>query len=660
MNFTLYIDESGDFETNRGQWVLSGMLFADSFDSCERHLTNKLKDTPKELGLNSMKDFHLTEFRRDFGHETAVKMASKTISKLEKLPFSYYCLAAINNTKSALSTREKTYRLMLADVLSLCDVVIGENQVISKLDLVVASRTIDGELQTSISNINQDIIKSLPTALEVGLATKGLIQLIGKHIKVHMDYANNSWGLICADFLANLNYHNKRINEKKLLEGLNNKGKYFLFESFGSYEIRKANIAERDKDYILSLFRWLIIRHQELDNEKSNEAIQRLIFKLLNMRGTSGNNIGFEAVLDRIWREYNVTEKYGELANILVIFETALQRYSQNNKVHFIEKYLFRMRNLMLIVDNHLGRTINALHLSKLQLKPLPSLALNPENFHMILDFKISEIEIYVNSLDFEKSYNLSQKYYALIESYKDVWQLMIDNGDIDLFDNSRASIKAEMASIRCKILYSGIHSVPLCDMPESFLALDKRLTNDFDKSRYQNYKIMHLIKQNKLIDAVFLADSCLIEMDESHVSPFDLFWSLRAINDALLNAKSINIDRLENLIRERTLSIDLNKKGHPFDLLFRELALFEFQLNNKSMAQKYIRKSKNSFNLANSEVAIWLNGLIEAHEDYINGNNKTLTHYLKPLGNNVFALNLIEQKRDLEVLLRLRFVSPY
>jgi hypothetical protein len=314
----------------------------------------------------------------------------------------------------------------------------------------------------------------------------------------------------------------------------------------------------------------------------------------------------------------------------------------------------------MLIVDNHLGRTINALKLSKVQHKAIPSLALNPENFHMILDFKISEVEIYVNSLEFEKSLDLSKKYYSLIKSYKDVWQLLIDSGDIDIFDTSRASIKAEMILVRCDILYSGISNKPLCNMSDSFLALDKILTNNFDKSRYQNYKIMHLIKQKKLIDAVLLADNCLVEMDEDHVSHFDLFWCLKAINDALLNGNSINIDRLESLIRQRVSSIDLNKNGHPIDLLLRDLALFEYLLNNKSMALKYIRKSKNSFDLANSEIAIWLKILIDAHEDYVAGKLKTLQQYLKPLEDNVFATSLMEQESSLDILLILRFVSPY
>ena len=57
MNYTLYIDESGDFESQRGQWVLSGVLFADNYENCEKFLIEKLKLSPSELGLNSINNF---------------------------------------------------------------------------------------------------------------------------------------------------------------------------------------------------------------------------------------------------------------------------------------------------------------------------------------------------------------------------------------------------------------------------------------------------------------------------------------------------------------------------------------------------------------------------------------------------------------------------
>ena len=38
MKYSLYIDESGDFETPRGEWVLAGLLFSESYDQCENIL----------------------------------------------------------------------------------------------------------------------------------------------------------------------------------------------------------------------------------------------------------------------------------------------------------------------------------------------------------------------------------------------------------------------------------------------------------------------------------------------------------------------------------------------------------------------------------------------------------------------------------------------
>ena len=54
MNYTLYIDESGDFQSQRGQWIISGVLFQDQYDECESILKKKFKNMPEELNLKSM------------------------------------------------------------------------------------------------------------------------------------------------------------------------------------------------------------------------------------------------------------------------------------------------------------------------------------------------------------------------------------------------------------------------------------------------------------------------------------------------------------------------------------------------------------------------------------------------------------------------------
>lgn len=651
MNYTLYIDESGDFQSARGQWIISGVLFCEKYENCENILKSKFYNTPNELNLTSIKDFHLTEFRRNYSHDEAVDMAKKVLHKLNSLPFEYHFLTTINYSKTSLSNREKTYRLMLADLLSLCETVLDENKNIDKLDLIVATRTIDGILQTNISNIQQEIINSLPVAFEVDLATKGMIDLIGKHINVKMDYANNSWGLVCADFLANLTYHNQKEYEKEYFKHLREIGKYTNFESFGDFETRKANISERDKDYVLALYRWLKIINKTSINENYSEIIQRILNKFFNNKGTTGSYISFEALIERLWRNHNKSSQYNELINILKIFEEQLIIFFDNNKTINSEPYLFRLRNLMLIVYNHLGNTKDAIEITVKQNKSLSSLVANPEYFDLVLNFKSIEIEIYVNCLEFDKALDLSNNYTKTINTYKEIWELMVENNS-DEFEKSRAFIKSQMIKFRMELLNNQI------DIKIDFLK--DKLSNRYDISRFENYKIMLLLKQNKpkiALDYYLI----LIKSDKNiKLNVFDLFWFLKTINETLFDSISLNKIEIKNIIEEQISYIDLNSIGHPLDLILRELAFFYYQTGDKSLALKYIRKSKNSFNLEKSNISIWLKILIEIHEDFFKGNLKSEKEYFDLIPKNNL-LDTVQKNQNIKSFLRkLRYFSPY
>ena len=654
MNYTLYIDESGDFISERGQWLISGVLLADTYENCEKFLNEKMLDFPQELGLKSIKQFHLTEFRR-YGNEKAVDMAKTVLDKLNNLPFDYHCLATINYSKSSLSDREKTYRLMLADLLALCEIVISEDDVMENLDLVVATRTIDGVLATSISNINEEIIKSLPFALEVDLATKGMVELIGKHIKIKMDYANNSWGLVCADFIANLNYHNRKQHEKKYLTNLSKQGKFSSFESFGGYEIRRANIAERDQDYILALYRWITIYSKKSNTEQSQKAMERLFDKVFNNRGTSGQNATFEALIERLWRNNNNIDEYTNLSLMLSFFDEELEKYLIANDLMKYKNILFRVRNMILLVENHRGDIDRAKLVLKKQNDMIGSLASNPENFQMILDFKIHEIELLINSLKLDDALIEANKYYVMIENYKEVWKLLIETEKLNDFENSRASIKAKMTLIRCEIISN---KKPLLLKEEDFRDLEKVLSNSLDISRLNNYKIMFLLKQEQPQKAIKFCLSTYEDILSKSLSYFDLLWFLHSVNDLLLDNENINIKEWQNSINFQIGLLDPNKKGHPMDIIWREVALYKFLTGDKSSALKAIKKSKNSFDLGDSPIAEWLNKLIDIHQDYINGNIYDIKYYFDA---NVY-IELFENKTTTtdSILKRVRQVSPY
>ena len=108
VKYTLYIDESGDFESQKGQWVLSGMLLPDLFDVCEKQLSNKFKLMPRNLDLKSIKSFHLTEFRAHYSPATALDMAQKTLNKLNDMDLQYNLLAVVNYSKISMQEKEQS------------------------------------------------------------------------------------------------------------------------------------------------------------------------------------------------------------------------------------------------------------------------------------------------------------------------------------------------------------------------------------------------------------------------------------------------------------------------------------------------------------------------------------------------------------------------
>ena len=142
------------------------------YTTAEKKLKASLDRVPRDLGLSSIRDFHLTEFRREF--DTKMLTCASIYLVLRLCVPNFRGIAVVNLSKSGLSER-KTYRLM-SDLLAL-ETALPEDELVDGLDVVVASRTIDGVRQTSVSDIHQEVIKSLPLALEVDLATRGLLEL---------------------------------------------------------------------------------------------------------------------------------------------------------------------------------------------------------------------------------------------------------------------------------------------------------------------------------------------------------------------------------------------------------------------------------------------------------------------------------------------------
>lgn len=659
MKYSLYIDESGDFETPRGEWVLAGLLFSESYDQCENIFAKKLNPFPKKIGLHSIKEFHLTEFRRDLGHDKALDIAEKLYTQLDALPFNYYGIAAINYTKATLSEREKTYRLMLSDLIALCETAIPDDQEISRLDIVVASRTINGIKQTTISDIHHDILGTLPSALEIDLATKGLLDIMGKNIKVHMDYANQSWGLVSADFLANINYHYRKNNEQNLLNKLKKAGKFYSFESFGGIKVRRARVAERNKDYPAAIQRWIDIAIETEINQTTDSAILGLLGKLFLKMGTTGANIAFESLLDLLWRANNSPDRYQALSAKLHYLDCCLDHFIKRSNSSKYDSLTFRLRNLMLIVFNHLGQVHEAIKLIKIQKAHVSNLATNPELFHLILNFKISETEVYINSLDLKSAFDLALEYSELIENYKGLWQLLLSDEDVERFDTSFAFIKSEMSLFRIFALSMRVINTSSFEFSDDRLKkLHEVISHPLDKSRLNNYQVMYYLKKRMHQKALSLMMNRYTDSG-AHWSTHDFHWFLRTVNASLISSIEIDTKSIKEVINEQTSKFDLNLKGHPIDLVLRELALFEFQTGNTSKAKKLIARSIASIGTADSEIFKFLTEVAKIHEDYIFGRQASNSSYFQEMSNSITKA-IFEEDTGMSFLEKVRHFSIY
>jgi hypothetical protein len=659
--YTLYVDESGDFESPRGHWVIAGFLIDEGYEDSERLLNAKFAKLPGLLGERSIKDFHLTEFRSKYGHEEALTKAGLTLRTLDKIDVDYNFVSVINFTKTKAQVRERTYRLMLADLLAMLETALSSESVINHLDVVVATRTIRGVRQTSVSDIDHDIIESLPFAMEIDLATRGLVDLLGKHLKVRMEYATDSWGLICADFAANISYHRDKAREREFLSNLEANGKYCYFESFGGFEARRARVAERNGDFSAAMYHWIAIKHSGDGMGEADEAIQRIFRKVFNRSGSSGANVVFEALIERIWRQRGASQDFSQILAELQNLDRQLGSFLSVDSRNNFDHLQFRLRNLMLIACNHLGETDHASEIVTLQSQSATRLATNPEYFNRVLDYRITATENLVNRLEIEEALLQALDHSKVVENYYEVWRLLVEEDDQYDFHSSRFYIKSEMSLLRlCVIAYGQSYVFSDSEIEKKFDKLEALLQDPRDRSRLFNYRAMFLLKQRSWHEAIELQLQRAENFIDHKYDEFDVFWLLRAVNDGLLNCVKAIGENASHTVDMIIGDICWENRGHPYDLIAREVGLYYFLNGKPSQAKKMIRKSKSFALGTNASISKFLQCVLEVHEDFIFDRASNAQDILQKIESISWVNGILREESEMTLLKKLRYYSPY
>jgi len=644
MNYTLYIDESGDFESPNQSWLIGGLIIADSFKNSEGKLLTAISPLTKKYELNGQDDFHLTEIRRNSGNDKALHVATDLFKTVNSANTPSCFVTTINKAKVSASNLERTYRLMLLDLIIQAETAVHEffNSEITHLDLVIATRTINTVRQTTEFNIDQEILQALPKAVESDLVASGQIALLN-NIEVHMRDAKYQWGLICADFICNITYNQRFSENYKILNDLKDNRQLFSFETFASPELRRILNHERNQNYINALFDSLKLVDKHPKNKDYESTLYRLIKTVFTRTGTSGAKIYFEGLLERIWRDKTVYKSYSQKLNILIKLLRILEDANTELSIRNFDSFQFKLNNLTLLCLNHIGDVHKAKEVVQKQKSIINGLISDPSNFPIILDFHSREIEVYVNSLDFEKSEKLARVHWDMIDEYRNIWELISPNMEKSDFLRSNVAIRAKSTLVRCMTLnYSSDKTEVINSHIKDILPY---LRHKSDKSRIFCLRLLILSKEYRLNDAINVAIDYINGNED--VQEFDYFFFLFVLNQKLLISEKSDIKELITRVNDIVNSILVNSFSMQYiDMLrCRELSLFHHFKGLKRESHDYLKKAQSLELVQLSPIAKYLSAMNQVQLDFINNNLKNISHY--DFNHPELNINSIEASMD-------------
>ena len=631
MNYTLFIDESGDFTSRQGEWVVAGLLFPDTLEQATKTLNTVFYGFADANGLTDERDFHATELRPYLSREEFHKLLATVLEK----PFSSNrdcrLLAVVNTVKKKLSTAEMTYRLMLQDLLALADSSLTEE--VTGIDLVIATRTINGILQTNVSDIQSSVLDNIRGAMEEGLAARGLVSSIdAQQIHVHQLNAKNHWGLRTADFLANLIFHRAEDEAAHIIARLEGAERLRTFESFGGYEQRRARIAERDGDNVSALQRWLLLEaNSDAARSERKDALARLTRRIVTSPGTTAARHSVEVLIERIQRNTQHKDVHEGRYKAAMLLEQSLQE-SQPEGSLVGEALRFRVRNYCLLSANHMGDSVAGRRLIALQEFSLPVMSQAPEDFIKVMQFLLYRIETANNEMDFALSLQWAQEYFQLVEEFQSLLGLLPLGANRPETRPSDIWIKAATTLLRCKILAAlPSDSAALEALVAEAGMLSELSDSPADRLRLLHYKIWALLKSGKNGVALELSG----ELNDQLPNGYNLYWMARtAVDWALTHPGQIHgsVERVLTLLRSQKPGGTKDALLHS--LLCREEALLEALVgHDKKQGESLIKESyaKPQPRTITSALKLWLLQLAVLHGDHLHDRATHFPNYFEP-----------------------------
>lgn len=639
---TLFLDESGDFETADKDWIVAGLFSQEDEATVQRVLIPALRDTHRTFGLPRHCQLHLTDLRRDFGHEIANQVCGEVINRVLKTGLNITFYAVVNRLPMHRSDRESRYRLTVLDLVALMESGLPRERVLTDLSVYAATRAKEGIALTTEEQLRNELLTSLAEGIQVGFTSSGLLDLVSANaISITMKQAQEHCGLIVADFISNTIQNRKHPASANLIRELESRQRLRIYESVGSLDERRARIAFRDGDFGVAL-----LRTARLVESASSKALMSDCWKHALLDGPRSSRAHIERLIQAI-------HSIGDAASINPVLARIESAFPTELNVPWAPAILYRLRSYMLRQVAHTGDVSGARRLIALQQGTRFKHEPDPEVLSLMLEEDLIESEAEVNSLEFDRAASTAKLHE---QATNDVYEVYCLLGRTDSTESiSPYRLKARMNRIRCETLRSH-DAMVLEGLRKELLALMPFINDERDRSRAIANVIFCLLRLGKYSEAVSATETCQAE------NPHLLFWKLRAINDALLGG--LELGALPDSIHSEAWS----NRGrfedrHPFDLIYRELGLLERHLGiSNRMARRNTDRSTEIMRtrLADSSISRWLIDLNNAHLSYIL--EKSLPQAdpdrLPSFVRNIWVDDGPSTKAS--VLLALRVASPY
>lgn len=665
MQYTLYVDESGDFghgNKDGEDWVVGGVLCPSEPSIAEKKIGNRLNPIPSQYGLEGRNQLHRTELNQranshssewDF-EQIGNLTRSLFMAVLDAAPNSQF-VAVRNPSQRGLDDAEETYRLMVIDLIAVADSILPADESIDRLNIRAATRTGEEGQMTTETQLGARLEKLVGT-IEVDLASRGLIGLLSEDDLI-LQQQNTSWLLTVADFWCNSVYNLDRPESGAAVNAILDQGAGRIFTTWtDDVRVRRALVAERDGNYGLALYRWSILIISSSDDHNQLEVMTRLCHQIITSAQRSPRPT-FEQIIEMLWCQFGEEERYSDLLAALRGLENALETAADeaNNLTCSVGAVLFRFRNMIHLAANRDGLTEIALKIADQQKEAASQIGYDPDNFSLILDSQLLHIHSLHHALDFDTGLREAEKHRDQVQMYGDLWDLL-DENELN-FEGSRMNLKSEMTWVESKV-YSADPDDSLSEVLTRIEALKDISMAEYDRSRLLNHSILARLRRGWWAGAL---DESLNALSESG-DQYTLAYAARAAATSVLISKVDHRHRTEEIhgiVQERLYG---DQTGAFYGLAHRDLSLIEHVLNEDNPAARTaLRQGRKALTWSpqSSRTLIrdWVSWTFDLTGRFLSKENEMQIEIPSAFRDTLLDVSVLKGR---DGLLRARRVSPY